>query len=237
MPPRLPSLLDPPIGFAHRGARTHAPDNTLESFALALRLGAKGLESDVWITADGQAVLDHDGVVGSRLRRQGINQVDRADLPAHIPTLAQLYELCGPDIDVSLDVKDPAAAAEVVATARDAGAEQRLWLCHPDLDTVASWRPMTSTARLVHSTRVAALAVGCERHAADLSRRSVDAVNLHHSEWSGGNIVLYHRFDILTMGWDAQFERVLIGLLDAGIDAVFSDHVDRMVTCLAQLGG
>lgn len=235
--PRLPSLLDPPVGFAHRGARAHAPDNTLESFALALRLGATGLESDVWITADGKAVLDHDGVVGSRLRRRKISEVDVADLPEHIPTLAQLYELCGPEVDLSLDVKDPAAAAEVVATARDAGAEQRLWLCHPDLDTVASWRPMSSSARLVHSTRLAALPNGPERHAADLSRRGVDAVNLHHSEWTGGNIVLYHRFEVLAMGWDAQFERVLAGLLDAGIDAVFSDHVDRMVNCLQRLGG
>jgi glycerophosphoryl diester phosphodiesterase len=234
--PRLPSLMDPPVGFAHRGARAHAPDNTLESFALALRLGAKGLESDVWITADGQAVLDHDGVAGSRLRRRRIAEMDRDELPGHIPTLGDLYALCGPDIDISLDVKDPAAAAEVVAVARDAGAEQRLWLCHPDLDTVASWRTMT-TARLVHSTRLAALDVGPERHAADLARRSVDAVNLHHSEWTGGNIVLYHRFEVLAMGWDAQFERVLNGLLDAGIDAVFSDHVDRMVACLDRLGG
>jgi glycerophosphoryl diester phosphodiesterase len=235
--PRLPSLLDPPIGFAHRGARSHAPDNTLESFSLALRLGAKGLESDVWITANGQAVLDHDGVVGSPLRRRRIAQLDRNQLPDHIPTLTDLYELCGPGIQLSLDVKDPAAADEVVATARNAGAEARLWLCHPDLDTVASWRRMSPTIRLVHSTHLAALEAGPERHAADLARRGVDAVNLHHREWTGGNIVLYHRFEVLTMGWDAQFERVLDELLDAGIDAVFSDHVDRMVACLDRIGG
>ena len=29
MPTRLPSLRRPPIGFAHRGARAHAPENTL----------------------------------------------------------------------------------------------------------------------------------------------------------------------------------------------------------------
>ena len=64
MPTRLPSLQHPPIGFAHRGARAHAPENTIEAFTLALRLGATGLESDVWSTADGEAVLDHDGVIG-----------------------------------------------------------------------------------------------------------------------------------------------------------------------------
>src|SRR6476619_1442690 len=66
---RLPSLLDDPIAFGHRGARAHAQENTLESFALALRLGATGLESDVWLTTDGVPVLDHDGVVRRRMGR------------------------------------------------------------------------------------------------------------------------------------------------------------------------
>ena len=66
----MESLRRPPIGFAHRGARAHAPDNTSESFELALRLGASGLESDVWLTADGVPVLDHDGVVRVGHRRR-----------------------------------------------------------------------------------------------------------------------------------------------------------------------
>ena len=69
---RLPSLLDRPIAFAHRGARAHARENTLEAFALGLRLGATGLESDVWLTADGVPVLDHDGVVQLGRRKRPI---------------------------------------------------------------------------------------------------------------------------------------------------------------------
>ena len=37
--PLIPSQRVPPIGFAHRGARAHARENTLEAFELALRLG------------------------------------------------------------------------------------------------------------------------------------------------------------------------------------------------------
>ena len=33
---------------------------------------------------------------------------------------------------------------------------------------------------------------------------------------------------MLCFGWDAQHERILTGLFDMGIDAVYSDHVDRM---------
>ena len=54
---RQPRLRSEPIGFAHRGASAHAPENTLEAFELAVRLGAGGLESDVWLTADGVPVL------------------------------------------------------------------------------------------------------------------------------------------------------------------------------------
>src|SRR5918992_350392 len=106
-PPVLSPLRHPPIGFAHRGARAHAPENTLEAFRLALRLGATGLESDVWLTADGVAVLDHDGLVRTGVRRRPIASVPRSGLPAHVPTLDELYSDCGSDYELSLDVKDP----------------------------------------------------------------------------------------------------------------------------------
>ena len=57
-------------------------------------------------------------------------------------------------------------------------------------------------------------------------------MNLHHSEWTGGLTALFHRFEVLCFGWDAQHARILDGLLDAGVDGVYSDHVDRMVDAL-----
>ncbi len=234
--PRLPSLR-PPIGFAHRGARAHAPENTIEAFQLALRLGATGLESDVWLTADGKAVLDHDGMVGGRLRRRPIASVERRDLPRHIPELGDLYAACGDDFELSLDIKDPAAIGEVIATARDQGpeAESRLWLCHHDWQLVATWRELSGAVKLVDSTRLGKIKEGPEQRAAALRRAGIDAVNLHHSDWTGGHTTLFHRFGILTLAWDAQFDRVLDAMLDAGIDGVYSDHVDRMVEALDRL--
>lgn len=224
----------PPIGFAHRGARAHAPENTLEAFALALRLGATGLESDVWLTSDGEAVLDHDGVVGAPLRRRPIADVLRADLPAHVPTLAELFEQCGADFELSLDVKDVAAVPRVIEVIRSVGGGQldRVWLCHDDVDALEAWGALGPGIRLVDSTRLRRMKNGPERMAADLAARRIDAVNLHHSDWTGGLTTLFHRFGVLCFGWDAQHERVLDGLLDMGIDALYSDHVDRMLAAL-----
>lgn len=234
MPTRLPSLRRPPIGFAHRGARANAPENTLEAFRLAVRLGATGLESDVWRTADGIAVLDHDGVVRRGLRRIRIAELDRAELPEHIPALADLYAEVGTGLELSLDVKDPAAFEPTLAVARAAGggAPERLWLCHHDWRLVASWRPLAPEVRLVDSTWLKRIPEGTEQRAAALADAGIDALNLHNSEWSGGLVSLVHRFDRHAFGWDAQHGRVLHDLFDMGIDAVYSDHVDRMVDAL-----
>ena len=119
MQQRLPSLLEHPITFAHRGARAHARENTIEAFELALRLGATGLESDVWLTADGVPVLDHDGVVRVQRRKRTIRELRRDQLPAHIPTLAELFERCGTDYELSLDLKDEAVGRSVIEFVRD----------------------------------------------------------------------------------------------------------------------
>ena len=133
-----------------------------------------------------------------------------------------------------LDVRDDAACDAIVEVARAAGhgALTRLWLCHPRLDTLVSWRTRSADVRLVNSTRLQHLPRGPERRAAELAASGVDAINLHHSDWSGGLTTLFHRFERLTFGWDAQHERVLRGLLRMGIDGVYSDWVDRMVDAL-----
>ena len=105
------SLQRPPIAFAHRGARAHAPENTLDAFKLARKLGATGLESDVWVTADGEVVLDHDGVVRGRARRRSIRDTNRSSLPSHIPTLAELYA----------QMKDQAPTVDLAALWRELG--------------------------------------------------------------------------------------------------------------------
>ena len=228
--PRFPSVRVPPIGFAHRGASAHAPENTLEAFRLALRLGATGLETDAWVTADGQAVLDHDGVVGGWMRRRPMAEVPRDQLPESVPTIGELYAACGGAFELSVDVKDERVAAELVASARDVGAESRLWLCHPDLDQVSSWRTLSSTVKLVWSTRTGRMEGGAERGIARAAAAGVDVVNLHRRDWSSGLVAMVHRFELLALGWDAQFDRTIDELLDTGIDGIFSDHVDRLMS-------
>lgn len=235
MAPRITPLLAPAIGFAHRGARAHAKENTLEAFQLALQMGATGLESDVWVTQDGQAVLDHDGVLGSIIKRRPISSADRADLPGHIPTLRELYDCCGIDFELSLDIKD-ADAATATATAvleleQDVGQSvaDRVWFCHPDFDQVAEWREVWPQFKMVHSTRLKRLDDGPERHAEQLSSAGIHCLNMRQPDWTGGLVTLFHRFEVYCFAWDVQLDRLLAEVFDSGVDGLYSDHVDRMM--------
>jgi glycerophosphoryl diester phosphodiesterase len=229
---RLPSLLDPPIMFAHRGARALAPDNTIESFTLALKLGATGLESDVWMTSDGVPVLDHDGEfkVG-RFRKRRIDETPAAELPDHVPTLGELFELCRGGEHISLDLKGTAVGPVVAAEARafGEGLLERLWLCHHDLDVLTRLRAGHPDLKLIHSTRLRRIDEGPERHAARLAADGIDGVNLRNQDWTGGLVALFHRFERVAFAWNLQFEHHLRPAFRMGVDAVFSDHVDRMV--------
>jgi glycerophosphoryl diester phosphodiesterase len=234
------SLLHPPIGFAHRGARAQARENTLEAFDLARKLGATGLESDVWLTADGVPVLDHDGLARRAWwRREPIKALVRTALPAHIPSLGDLYEDCGTDFQLSLDVKDVDAVPAVLAVAGEMGddATARLWLCHRDWQLLKVWRSRSTQVKLVNSIRLRSIREGPERRAATLADEGIDAINMHAADWTGGLTTLFHRFERLAFAWDAQFDRVLGALLRMGCDAVYSDYVDRMVGALQQIDG
>jgi glycerophosphoryl diester phosphodiesterase len=235
------------IGFAHRGARDRAPDNTLKAFRLALALGAPGLESDAWLSAEGTVVLDHDGLIGPPWRRQPISRFALAALPNHIPTLAALYQECGSGFELSLDLKAPTAAPAIIETARaaDRGALARLWLCHPDPAVLSQIRNNDGQVHLVHSTSPRQLSGGAGSaavgmapldalHAAALADAAlgIDAINLRADYWDQAGIACVHDAGLLAFGWAAQRRVTLDRLLAAGADGVYSDHVPLMMAAL-----
>lgn len=231
MQQRIPSLLPRPILFAHRGARAHAPENTIEAFQLALRLGATGLESDVWLTADRVPVLDHDGEIRQgRFKRRPIGAFRRSELPPHVPSLSELFDACGTDFELSLDIKDDAAGPLVIETIRTEfpDALARTWLCHHETDKVIALRPVDPDVRLVDSTRLQRMTEGPERRAALLADRGIDGVNMRGAEWNGGLVTLFHRFGRTAFGWDLHQDFELDDAIRMGLDGVYSDYVDRM---------
>lgn len=242
-----PTVSSGPIGFAHRGAPAwYQRENTLPAFARALAHGAAGLESDVWLAADGVPVLLHDREYGGPGLRRDVTAQAAGALPSWLPTLADFYRTLGADFEFSLDVKTPAGrtadatVAAVIAVARAAHPDGpgRLWICGP-LGSLRVWRDLDPDVRLVNSTSMREIreAGGIGRYARELRTVGVDALNLRSREWVAPTAPIaqvLHDHGLLAFGWDAQRPATLARLLGYGLDAVYSDHIDRLVAATSR---
>ena len=115
---------------AHRGYPRRYPENTLESLGAAINAGARYVEFDVQMTADGVPVLLHDEslmrTTGTRGRIVNTKLEKLAELPANepkrfgnryrgltIPTLAAAVELFRqhPDVTPFVEIKEESLEA------------------------------------------------------------------------------------------------------------------------------
>ena len=74
---RLPDQL--PLVLGHRGARAHAPENTLAAFERALGAGAAGVELDVRLERTGEVIVLHDRTLGRVTGHRDERDVERCD--------------------------------------------------------------------------------------------------------------------------------------------------------------
>jgi glycerophosphoryl diester phosphodiesterase len=187
-----------------------APENSLEAFQLALSKGARGLESDVWLDADGVPVLHHG--------------------PPHKEkkpplSLAALFAECGTDFDLSLDMKGPGTAGRTVEVAHAAGFDPtRLWLCGGS-GSCAAWRAYDPDVRLVTDLRWRDALLHAEPVVALLAEQTVDAVNLRHGRWTRRLVDVVHDAGMLAFAWDVNHRWTKRYVLRAGVDGIYSDHV------------
>jgi glycerophosphoryl diester phosphodiesterase len=226
----------PPITFAHRGAGgSEAPENSLAAFRRALARGATGLESDARLSADGEVVLVHDRALRRGLRRIPVGALPMSVLAEHgVPRLADLYAECGSDYELSLDLKDPEVAGPLIAVARQADAAGRLWLCSNHLDDLVRCRSEAPDVRVVHSLPRGGRGDSLERHAATLHSAGVAALNFHESNCTLGVVTLAKRFGLGVFAWDVQEVRRIRALLGMGIDALYSDHLERLLATVGE---
>jgi glycerophosphoryl diester phosphodiesterase len=158
---RQQSHSEPILNLAHRGASGHAPQNTMAAFSLAAEMGADGIELDVHLSADGQAVVIHNDTVDETTDGSGrVHQMTAAQLQSldaggwfdprfagePIPTLEQVFAALAQHLLVNVEIKVEAGyhpmeqEAEVVRLIEDYDMVERV--------IVSSFSP--SSLRRVH---------------------------------------------------------------------------------------
>ncbi len=90
------------VVIAHRGASKTKPENTLEAFREAVRLGADWVELDVRRTKDGELAIHHDPKLADG---RTIADLSAAELPASVPNLSDALGACE-GIKVNIEIKN-----------------------------------------------------------------------------------------------------------------------------------
>jgi glycerophosphoryl diester phosphodiesterase len=223
--------------FAHRGCTEGFIENTIDAFAEARRLGADGVELDVRLTADGALAIHHDAEI------PGIGTIDQlevAELPAHVPLLADVLAVCEGMV-VNVEIKnapqDPGwDPREAVAALTAAAIEEAGWTGRV---LVSSFQAATLRAVQAADGRLAlgalwGFAAEVEPALAAAVEAGFAAVHPFVASADQELVERAHAMGLAVNVWTVNAPDDLRALVAAGADAVITD---RLGEALAIAGG
>lgn len=236
------------LHVGHRGARAHAPENTLAAIRKAAELGAHLVELDVRLSADGVAVLSHDATVAPTDEHPAaaIDALTLAELqqraPSHetgIPTLAEALDLCARlGLGPYLELKEGAAVEPVVAelASRDLGRYSVVGAFNPAwVARVTEHAPYLATSVLFGAFDIdpVALARGTgARYVHPCWERHPAPDRLLTPEW----LAHVRRAGLGIVCWHEERPEVLDALLRLGVSSICTDRLDLLHEAAARRG-
>lgn len=244
--------------FAHRGASAYAPENTLEAFDLAVKMGADGVELDVHMTKDGELVVAHDEEIGrvssgfgliknmttSELKKYRFNRTHPEYQDATIPTLREVYELLKPTgLQINTELKTSRIRYEhmeekCVKLADELGMSDRVLYSSFNTASLRLLKHIDPNARVgLLRTPIGKINDRKVVDPWDLAHLlSIDAIHPHFSE-----LLLYNEADkahakgMRVNVWTVNEEEDMRKCLEAGADMLIGDYPDRMVKMRAEM--
>ena len=228
--------------IGHRGVAALAPENTLESFALALQYGLKSVEFDVCLSVDGTAFLFHDQDLKRTTNGQGKIGLVTADYlksldagswfskdyqQARIPTFREaLLWLKEHNVSANIEIKPfPGAIHETVKVVLSDVNE--LWPKTHPLPLISSFevevlrlcqtlQPNTPRGYILHTwhSDVIELAKSLACCSVNLNYRIASASRINALQKQGFAVYIY----------TINYQYLISKFFALGVDGVFSDY-------------
>lgn len=241
----LPPL---PAVIGHRGAKGHAPENTLAGLRKAAGLGARWVEFDVKLTADGEAILMHDDSVDRTTDGRGaVAAMTLSDLRAldagrwfspdftgeGIPTLDEAMAFLGArGMGANVEIK-PCPGREAETGAAIARILAGRWHAGPVTPLVSSF----SADSLIAAREVAPkLPRGllCDRFPADWTARlqalGCATFHVHDPRLTADRVRGIREAGCRVLTYTVNKPDRARSLLSWGAEAVITDYPDRLLS-------
>ena len=240
--------------IAHRGFSGVAPENTIAAFRKAIDVGADMFELDVLLSKDGRVVVIHDDTLERTTDGEGpvatrtLEELRALDAGSwfnpefageRIPTLEETLELAQDRILVNIEIKTEAVTDQAHGGIVDKTLELVRRLGMMDQIVISSFDPRALAHARELDPGVKTASLYNTELQADLSPEEVMAevasngFNLSRKQVDESIIEACHRLErpvaVYTVNEINEMERIL----DLGVDAIFTDHPDRLLQILA----
>lgn len=232
--------------WAHRGASAYAPENSLESFALAIEMGAQGIELDIYETSDGRLVIHHDNNIK---RMSGvdakISETDFATLRSYnfageygekydfvkIPEFCEVLELFKPtDMTINVEMKEGSDnyIRAITSLVREYGMEEQVIYSsfdHFKLKKIKEINPRAYVGAL-YSFNMACPWEYAKAAGFDALHPSYDQLYKFKQEFGIDYITEAHALGIEVNPWTANKPGIIANLVEWGSDHIITDVPD-----------
>jgi len=234
-----------PLWIAHRGAGKLAPENTLAAFRVGASHGYRAFECDVKLSADGLTFLLHDATLQRTTPEQGtagerawseLSRIDagawhsRAFAGEPIPSLDAVARYCIRN-GFALNIEIKPTPGQDTETGRVVASEaERLWSEAAVKPLLSSFQPdALAAAQATVPALPRALLLDSLRHGWLDEAKSLAcvAVVANHKLLDAKVIAQIHAAGMRSLCYTVNEPADAQRLLDAGIDGLITDAVDR----------
>lgn len=234
--------------IAHRGASSYAPENTLAAFDLALEMGARHLELDVHLSADGHIVVIHDDNVQRTTDGDGpvaglsLGQLRGLDAGSwfapryrgqRIPTFAEVLERYAGRAHLHVEIKGrtPTLAERTVEAIRRHGMTGAVTMTSFQAARLAELRacaPELPAGWLVQAAGDTAIA---EAHAMGLVQLCPKAPTV-----TPDLVRRLHGEGFMVRAWGVSTTALMEQVVQAGADGMTVNFPDKLIDYLRRAG-
>ena len=225
------------INYAHRGASSYYPENTLSAFYAGVDMGADGIETDVHMTRDGVLVLFHDdtldrvtdgaGAVSDHTYIQLLEYTVRNAEYGRMDKIATLEDLIRyfgwRALTFAVELKQAGIESAVIDMLNKYGMRDKVILTSFDFDNLARAK------RYAPDYRVGYLYGPNEKQAVEKIRTIGGEQLCPKAEMLTPEMVEeYHAMGLSVRAWGVKDEEIMAHVLRCGVDGMTVNFPDRL---------
>ncbi|OKH40014.1 hypothetical protein NIES2119_03445 [[Phormidium ambiguum] IAM M-71] len=230
--------------IGHRGAATLAPENTWESFDVALSVGVDAIETDIRATSDGELILIHDKRLDRTTNGAGlvqttpwsaINNLDAGSWfsekysGAKVPLLRDTLERYGNRTHLVLEVKQPGVELQVLKMVKEFNLLDSVTFTSFDFPTVQNIKLQFPAAKVGWLTSNFS-----RENVMEAINAGLDQICLPASAVSQELVSTYKNIGLEVRAWKVKDTELMKSAVQAGVDGMTVDFPHLLLEALGR---